>query len=86
MAKKSDIKDSDAKTISKKVYARKMTIQLLCALILVIVGCVLIILGFFAPPMGEIHSSVLIAFGETLTFVGALFGVDYHYKYKIATK
>jgi hypothetical protein len=25
---------------------------------------------------------VLTAFGEILTFVGALFGIDYHYKYK----
>lgn len=28
------------------------------------------------------HNSVLVAFGETCTFVGALFGVDYSYKIK----
>ena len=72
--------------IDKKVKARKMTIQLLCALIMVIVGCLLLMLGFFAPPTGEIHSSVLIAFGEVLTFVGALFGIDYHYKFKSLIK
>lgn len=32
-----------------------------------------------APP-GEIHSSVLIAYGEVMTFAGALFGIDYHYR------
>ena len=29
-----------------------------------------------------ISAVVLIAFGEILTFVGSLFGIDYHYKYK----
>ena len=28
-----------------------------------------------------IDSSVLVAFGETCTFVGALLGIDYTYKY-----
>ena len=59
----------------------KPTIQLLSAIILIIVGCVLLIMGFVVPPSGEIHSSVLIAFGEILTFAGALFGIDFHYKY-----
>ena len=27
-------------------------------------------------------AGLLIAFGEILTFVGSLFGIDYHYKYK----
>lgn len=59
----------------------KAKVQLLVAVVLVCVGCGLLIAGFCAPPQGEIHSSVLIAFGEVLTFVGALFGVDYHYRY-----
>ena len=60
----------------------KPTIQLLAAIILIFVGCGLLITGFIVPPPGEIHNSVLIAFGEILTFAGALFGIDYHYKYK----
>ena len=32
---------------------------------------------------GEIDPSVLVAFGETSTFAGALFGVDYRYRRKI---
>lgn len=59
----------------------KITVQLICALLLVSLGSGLLVCGFIAPPSGEIHSSVLIAFGEILTFVGALFGIDYHYKY-----
>jgi hypothetical protein len=43
----------------------------------------MITLGFFYAPVGEIHNSVLVAFGETLTFAGALIGVEYTYRYKI---
>ena len=35
------------------------------------------------PPLGVIDSSVLVAYGEVCTFAGALFGVDYNYRYKI---
>lgn len=60
----------------------KPTIQLISAIVLITVGCGLLITGFIIPPSGEIHNSVLVAFGEILTFAGALFGIDYHYKYK----
>lgn len=60
----------------------KPTLQLIAAVILLLVGCGLLIAGLIIPPPGEIHNSVLVAYGETLTFVGALFGIDYHYKYK----
>ena len=45
-------------------------------------GCALLACGFIAQPLGEIHHSVLIAFGEILTFSGSLIGIDYHYRYK----
>ena len=60
----------------------KSAIQLCSAIFLITVGCGLLIAGFMLPPSGEIHNSVLVAFGEILTFAGALFGIDYHYKYK----
>lgn len=60
----------------------KLTLQLIIALMLSIVGCGLLIAGFVVNPLGEIDSSVLIAFGETSTFTGAVLGVDYHYKTK----
>ena len=65
-----------------KYSKRKLTIQLLCAVSMIIIGCALLIAGFIVPPLGVIDGSVLIAFGEILTFVGALFGIDYHYKVK----
>lgn len=66
-----------------KLSKRKLTIQLLSAVLMIIIGCALLIAGFIVPPLGVIDSSVLIAFGEILTFVGALFGIDYHYKEKM---
>lgn len=60
----------------------KSAIQLCSAIFLITVGSGLLIAGFILPPSGEIHNSVLVAFGEILTFAGALFGIDYHYKYK----
>ena len=41
----------------------------------------LILVAFFVPPLGVIDASVLTAFGELLTFSGALLGIDYKYRY-----
>lgn len=57
-------------------------LQIISAAFLIITGVALLIAGFCVPPHGVIDASVLTAFGEILTFVGALFGIDYHYKYK----
>jgi hypothetical protein len=65
-----------------QIREKKLTIQLLTAALLIVVGSGLLIAGFSVPPTGVIDSSVLVAFGEILTFVGALFGIDYHYKAK----
>ena len=67
---------------SKSKDEKRLTLQLIVAVSMAIFGCVLIIVAFAVPPTGEIHPSVLAAFGEILTFVGSLFGIDYHYKYK----
>lgn len=61
----------------------KLNLQLITAVILVIVGCGLLIAGFIVNPLGIIDGSVLTAFGESCTFAGALFGIDYTYRYKI---
>ena len=60
----------------------KHTLQLIMSVLLVVFGCLLILAGFIVKPTGEIHPSVLTAFGEILTFAGAVIGVDYNYKYK----
>lgn len=56
--------------------------QLFVAVVLSLAGIILLFMGFWCSPRGEIHNSVLIGFGEVSTFAGALFGVDYSYKYK----
>lgn len=48
------------------------------AVLLTAAGILLLFFGFWTAPLGEIHNSVLVAFGETATFAGALFGVDYN--------
>jgi len=58
----------------------KLRFQLIVSALLIVVGSSLLIAGFCVPPVGEIHNSVLIAFGEILTFVGTVFGIDYKYK------
>lgn len=54
--------------------------QLLAAVGVTAIGCGLLIAGFIVEPPGEIHQSVLIGFGECLTFAGSLLGIDYKYK------
>ena len=56
--------------------------QLILSVAMCAFGCALLACGFLAVPTGEIHQSVLIAFGEILTFSGSLIGIDYHYKYR----
>ena len=65
---------------------KKLTVQLAVAVFLPISGMVLIFSGFWVSPRGEIHNSVLVAFGEVSTFAGALFGVDYRYQVRIFKK
>ena len=60
----------------------KASIQLITAAILAIGGLVLLFCGMYITPQGEIHESLLVGFGEVATFAGALFGIDYTYKWK----
>ena len=60
----------------------KANIQLITAAVLAIGGLVLLFCGVYIAPQGEIHESLLVGFGEVVTFAGALFGIDYVYKKK----
>lgn len=44
-----------------------------------ITGFVLLFIGMFTEPKGEIHESVLTAFGVILIFVGSMLGISMHY-------
>ena len=66
----------------KKHHFMKIELQLIAAFVLSLGGLVLLFCGTFIDPQGQIHESLLVAFGETATFSGALFGIDYVYKKK----
>lgn len=42
-------------------------------------GLTLLFIGLFIPPEGEIHTSVLTAFGLISIFVASLLGISIHY-------
>jgi len=54
--------------------------QLITAAILSVGGLILLFCGVFIDPEGQIHETLLVAFGETATFAGSLFGIDYVYR------
>lgn len=51
--------------------------QFILAVCLIIFGCILLLAGFFVSPTGVIHGSVLAAYGEICTMVGAILGINY---------
>ena len=69
-----------------KPSPRTMRLQLILAVAMAIFGCLMIVAAFIAPPSGEIHPSVLTAFGEILTFSGTVMGIDYNYKSKTQSR
>ena len=56
--------------------------QLIIAAIVSLAGIALLFVGAYFAPQGEIHESILVAFGEIATFAGSIIGIDYHYKAK----
>ncbi len=67
---------------ASKFRIMKVELQLIAAFVLSIGGLILLFCGIFIDPQGQIHETLLVAFGETATFSGALFGIDYVYKKK----
>lgn len=67
-------------------HKKRLTLQFIFAWVTVLAGMALIFLSFIVPPTGEIHASVLAAFGEILTFAGAVIGIDYSYKKRLLNK
>lgn len=58
-------------------------IKLWLAVGLCIFGCCLLVAGFIVNPLGIIHQSVLIGFGEIITFAGAILGINYAYQSRV---
>ncbi|MBR6266315.1 MAG: hypothetical protein IKR66_06980 [Bacteroidales bacterium] len=66
-----------------KEESRKIHIQLGCAVVGMVLGSFLMIFGVIVEPKGVIDYSIIVACGEILTFVAALLGIDYKYKFEI---
>ena len=66
--------------ILNKLGAKICKTPLFVGIVLSIGGLILLFCGVFIDPQGQIHETLLVAFGETATFAGALFGIDYVYK------
>ena len=67
--------------LMKRIFS-KQTVQLIAAYLTALFGMVMITVALVLPPLGVIGPSVLTAFGEVLTFSGALLGMDYHYRFR----
>lgn len=65
---------------------KQQIFQLIICSVLLSSGVGMLVAGIAIPPLGVIDNSILIAFGEILTFVGSILGIDYHYKAKQASK
>ena len=61
---------------------KERIIQLITAAVLSIGGLALLFTGVLIEPQGEIHETLLVAFGEVATFAGSIMGIDYYYKIK----
>lgn len=66
-----------------KLTFKEFLIYLL-AIVTMIAGLVLLFLGLLTPPEGEIHESVLMAYGLICTFVATLLGVSLHYSNQLS--
>lgn len=64
----------------------RLTVQFILGVVVTMAGLVLLFIGCFVPPVGEVDSSLLVAFGEVATFAGALIGVDFKYRYEDHTR
>lgn len=54
----------------------RYTLQFIFASIVLVIGVLMLIAGFIVPPTGVIDGSVLTAFGEVCSFVGAVWGIE----------
>lgn len=64
----------------KWIQENRLTFLTLLGTGLAIFGCVLLMMGFWVAPVGDIAYSVLISVGEVFTFSGSVLGIAVTYK------
>jgi hypothetical protein len=52
-------------------------VKLITGCLLFILGMVLVVLGFYAVPIGEVHTSIITILGIACTYAGAVLGFDF---------
>ena len=62
----------------------KEIIHYTTAIALLLAGIILAFLGFYMPPEGEIHDSVLWLFAQCLIYTGSVFGLQLYVRQKIS--
>ena len=68
--------DKDNKANSKAAY--------ITAIVSFCIGWGLVCLGFFTPPKGEIHGSVIAILGEAMVYAASVFGVTLYFQNQMA--
>lgn len=58
-------------------------VQFGIAIGLMVFGCIVLLIGLLTPPEGQIHQSVLVAFGEIATLAAGVLGIDAIYTNKL---
>lgn len=58
-------------------------VQFGIAIGLMVFGCVVLLVSLLTPPEGQIHQSVLVAFGEIATLAAGVLGIDAIYTNKL---
>jgi len=61
--------------INTMKHLSKWELQEWSAIAMLTVGTLLVMLGFWCPPRGAIHESVLWFFGQCLVYAGSVLGV-----------
>ena len=72
--------------MKRKEKKGAVRVQIVLAVVMAVFGCLMIVAAFIVPPTGEIHPTVLTAFGEILTFAGTVMGIDYSYKSRVKSR
>ena len=54
---------NDSMNSNEYTYKRKLTVQSVAALLLIFFGVIMLMFAIYMPPQGEIHPTVLFAFG-----------------------
>lgn len=61
----------------------KEIIHYCCAVFMLVFGCSISVMGFFAAPFGKVDGSVLWILGQCLIYSGSVFGVSLYVRSEV---